>query len=114
MTGYYQLIQREEQQNGSVIAHYRSTELAQGAWNPHEQHMAPATGIICEEIYRFQPREDMRIGRVSLDIWGLIHGGEFSIETQVIRPGKTIELVESIMSTNGKPCIVARTWRMIK
>ena len=71
MTGYYQLIQREEQQNGSVIAHYRSTELAQGAWNPHEQHMAPATGIICEEIYRFQPREDMRIGRVSLDIWGL-------------------------------------------
>ena len=113
MTGYYQLIQREEQQNGSVIAHYRSTELAQGAWNPHEQHMAPATGIICEEIYRFQPREDMRIGRVSLDILGLIHGGEFSIETQVIRPGKTIELVESIMSTNGKPCIVARTWRMI-
>ena len=113
MTGYYQLIQREEQQNGSVIAHYRSTELAQGAWNPHEQHMAPATGIICEEIYRFQPREDMRIGRVSLDIWGLIHGGEFSIETQVIRPGKTIELIESIMSTNGKPCIVARTWRMM-
>ena len=94
MTGYYQLIQREEQQNGSVIAHYRSTELAQGAWNPHEQHMAPATGIICEEIYHFQPREDMRIGRVSLDILGLIHGGEFSIETQVIRPGKTIELVE--------------------
>ncbi|MCL6238758.1 MULTISPECIES: thioesterase family protein [Acinetobacter] len=113
MTAYYQLIQRDVDAQGCVTAHYHSTNLAQGAWNAHEQHMAPATGIICAELDRFSPRHDMRIGRISLDILGLIPAGEFEIITQVIRPGKTIELIESEMRAQGKTCIVARTWRMM-
>ncbi|OTG80486.1 thioesterase [Acinetobacter sp. ANC 5054] len=113
MTAYYQLIQRKTDAQGIVTAHYRSTVLAQGAWNEHEQHMAPATGIICAELDRFLPREDVRIGRISLDILGLIPAGEFEIVSRVIRPGKTIELIESEMRAHGKICIVARTWRMM-
>ena len=113
MSAYYQLIERNIQDDGSVTAHYRSTILAQGAWNEHEQHMAPATGIICAELDLFSPRSDVRIGRISLDILGLIPAGEFQIETRVIRPGKTIELIESVMSAQGKNCISARTWRMV-
>lgn len=112
-SAYYQLIDRQVQEDGSVIAKYRSTIHAQGAWNEHEQHMAPATGIICAELDLFSPRSDVRIGRISLDILGLIPGGEFQIETKVIRAGKTIELIESIMSAQGKACIQAHTWRMM-
>ena len=112
MSAYYQLMNRSIQEDGSVIAQYRSTIHAQGAWNEHEQHMAPATGIICAELDRFSPRADVRIGRISLDILGLIPAGEFQIETRIIRPGKTIELIESVMSAQGKSCISARTWRM--
>ena len=50
MPAYYRLIQREQHADGSVTAHYQSNLHAQGAWNPHEQHMAPATGIICAEL----------------------------------------------------------------
>lgn len=50
MTAYYQLIERGTDAAGTVTAHYRSTPLAQGAWNEHEQDMAPATGIICAEL----------------------------------------------------------------
>lgn len=113
MTAYYQLIQRETDIQGTVTAHYRSTQLAQGAWNEHEQHMAPATGVICAELEQFAPRSHLRIGRISLDILGLIPGGEFSIVTQMIRPGKTIELIEAKMQAQGKTCIEARAWRMI-
>ena len=113
MTAYYQLIGRNTDVTGEVTAHYRSTLLAQGAWNEHEQHMAPATGIISAELDQFSPRNDMRIGRISLDILGLIPAGEFSITTKVIRPGKTIELIESEMKAQGKSCIIARTWRMM-
>ena len=112
-SAYYQLVEREVQKDGSAIATYRSTIHAQGAWNEHEQHMAPATGIICAELDLFSPRSDVRIGRISLDILGLIPAGEFQIETKVVRPGKTIELIESVMSSNGKACIQARTWRMM-
>ncbi|NHB58832.1 thioesterase family protein [Acinetobacter sp. 194] len=112
MSAYYQLIERTVNDDGSVIARYTSTIHTQGAWNEHEQHMAPATGIICAELDHFMPRQDVRIGRISLDILGLIPAGEFQIETKVIRPGRTIELIESVMSAGGKSCISARTWRM--
>ena len=50
MSAYYQLIQRHIDKQGVVTAHYQSTHHAQGAWNAHEQHMAPATGVICAEL----------------------------------------------------------------
>lgn len=92
---------------------FRSTVHAQGAWNPHEQHMAPATGILTHVLERFEPREEMRIARMSLDIHGLIPGGEFEVRTRMIRPGRTIELVEAEMIGAGRTCIVARAWRLI-
>lgn len=112
MSAYYQFIDRKTDAKGVVTATYRSTIHAQGAWNPHEQHMAPASGIIAAELECFQPRDDVRIGRISYDIYGLIAAGEFTITTRVIRPGKTIELLESDMHSNGRTCIVARAWRM--
>ncbi|SPL72131.1 thioesterase family protein [Acinetobacter stercoris] len=112
MSAYYKLISRIENLN-ETITHYQSNIHAQGAWNPHEQHMAPASGLMCKELERFYPRENMRIGRISFDIFGLIHAGEFSIHTRVIRAGKTIELIESEMKTQGKTSIVARAWRML-
>lgn len=110
---YYQLIKREKQENGIQIAHYHPTENTQGAWNPHEQHMAPATGVICAELEQFQPRKDMQFGRISLDIYGIIYRTDFKITTRIIRPGRTIELIESTLEAKERICIVARAWRMI-
>lgn len=112
MSAYYQLKQREHLQNGTLISHYQCQIHCQGAWNPHEQHMAPAGGILAHELAHFNPRPELRIGRMSYDILGLIPFGEFSIQTQVIRGGKTIELLEATMLANGRACIVARAWRM--
>src|SRR5699024_4652576 len=112
MSAYYQFIDRQIDEQGVVTARYRSTIHAQGAWNEHEQHMAPASGVIAAELEQFQPRDDVRIGRISYDIFGLIAAGEFSIITRIVRPGKTIELVEAEMRANDRTCIVARAWRM--
>ena len=113
MSAYYEFINRTVNEDGVVTTTYKPTLHAQGAWNEHEQHMAPASGILAVELERFQPREHMRIGRISFDIFGLIHLDEFTIQTQVLRPGKTIELIEAQMQSQGKTCIVARAWRML-
>ena len=112
MNAYYQQLDKTIKEDGTVVTTYQPLIHAQGAWNEHEQHMAPATGIICAELEQFYPRADMRIGRISLDIFGLIPLEQFTVTTQVIRPGKTIELIESTMAAKGRTCIVARTWRM--
>lgn len=110
---YYHFIEREQQDDGVCVARYQPTKHAQGAWNEHEQHMAPATGILTHELKRFAPQENMRIARVSLDILGLIPLDDFTITTRCIRPGKTIELIESVMSSRGRDCIIARAWRLL-
>ncbi|MDO5769390.1 MAG: thioesterase family protein [Psychrobacter sp.] len=113
MTAYYQCLYREQQADGVVLAQYRPTIHAQGAWNDHEQHMAPATGVITHELTQFSPNNHMRIARISLDILGLIPLDEFTVTTRLIRPGKTIELIESVMSSGGRDCISARAWRLM-
>ncbi|WP_367108883.1 thioesterase family protein [uncultured Psychrobacter sp.] len=113
MAAYYHLIKRDQQADGVCMAHYQPTEHAQGAWNAHEQHMAPATGILAAELEQYLPQDNMRIARVSLDILGLIPLDDFTITTRCIRPGRTIELIESVMSSRGRDCIIARAWRLM-
>ncbi|WP_284977989.1 thioesterase family protein [Arthrobacter sp. fls2-241-R2A-200] len=92
---------------------YRSTIHAQGAWNPEEQHMAPASGILADALVRHEPREDVRIARISYEILGLIPGGEFQVSTSTLRPGRTIELIQAELSARGRVAIRAAAWRMI-
>ena len=94
--------------------HYESTVHAQGAWNPHEQHMAPVSGILAHSLERFQPRPELRMARVSYDILGLIPGGEFEIVTTMLRPGRTIELVQAELVSGGRTAVRATAWRLQK
>ena len=113
MSAYYHFIKREPQADGSSVAYYQPTKHAQGAWNEHEQHMAPATGLLTAELKGYVPQENMRLARISLDILGLIPLDDFTVTTRCIRPGKTIELIEAVMSSRGRDAIIARAWRLM-
>lgn len=113
MTAYYEFLQRTTDDQGQVSSHYRPTLSTQGAWNDHEQHMAPASGLLAAEIESFAPRDDMRIARISYDIFGVIHREDCVVHTRIIRPGRTIELIESELQARGRTCVVARAWRML-
>lgn len=114
MNSYYKLLSRTTEDNGTVVAEYQPNLPCQGAWNEHEQHMAPASGLMSYELELFQPRDDMVYGRLGFDILGLIPFKPFTITTRNIRPGKTIELIEVTLSCEGKAAIVGRAWRMMK
>lgn len=92
---------------------FRSTIHAQGAWNPHEQHMAPASGLLAECLLRHEPRDDVRMARLSYEILGLIPGGEFEVITTTLRPGRTIELIQAELLAGERVAIRATAWRMI-
>ncbi|MGO4382971.1 thioesterase family protein [Specibacter sp. RAF43] len=91
---------------------FESTEHAQGAWNPEEQHMAPVTGLMVRALEQCAPRPGMRLARLNFDILGLIPGGEFTIDTSVLRAGKTIELLQAELSADGRPAVRATAWRL--
>lgn len=88
-----------------------STLHSQGAWQPGEQHLAPASGLVLAEIERRLP-SDKLVSRASFDVLGVIHSGEFTIDVQVVRPGRSIELIEACMRHADRTSIRARIWRL--
>ena len=88
-----------------------STLHSQGAWQPGEQHLAAASGLLVAEIERRVPGDKL-ISRASFDVLGVIHSGEFAIEVEVVRPGRSIELIEARMRHGSRTSIRARVWRL--
>lgn len=89
---------------------YMPTIHTQGAWNDHEQHMAPVAGIILHEILRRHPRPDLVPARISYEIFGLILAEEMTITTEVVRPGRSIELCRATLSIADRTVVIAHVW----
>src|SRR5574337_130696 len=88
-----------------------STLHAQGAWQPGEQHLAPASGLVLAEVERRLP-SDKLVSRASFDVLGVIESGAFTIDVHMLRPGRSIELVEASMRHGNLTSIRARIWRL--
>ncbi|WP_104103859.1 MULTISPECIES: thioesterase family protein [unclassified Arthrobacter] len=91
---------------------FESTIHTQGAWNEHEQHMAPVAGLLAHALETCSPRPDMRVARISYDILGVIPRGTFDVRTKVLRPGRTIELLEAELIAGGRAAVRATAWRL--
>ena len=84
----------------------------QGAWNAHEQHMAPVSGLLAHALTTHEPRPELALARITYEILGLIPAIPTTIEVRTIRPGRTIELIEATASTGGRPVVRATAWRL--
>lgn len=91
---------------------FQPTLHVQGAWLDHEQHMAPVGGLITHALETFAPRGDLQLARVSLDILGLMPAQPTWVDVEVIRPGRTIELLGATLTIEGRVAVRARAWRL--
>ncbi|MFC0248563.1 thioesterase family protein [Citricoccus parietis] len=102
----------------SVVDGVRTSEFdslihAQGTWRDDELHMAPVSGLMTAEILAHDPRPELRLARLSFEILGTLHYGPLTVTTRTVRPGRTIELVESTLVAQGRVVLVARAWRLV-
>lgn len=106
MTGHY--FERQGETS------YAPTELTSGAWSTSEQHISPMNGLILHALERrLAERGDdgLAVSRLSVDILGVLTMDPFTIDIEVVRPGRTIELLEAVVTSNGRPAVRARIWR---
>ena len=92
---------------------FRATSHVGGAWATHEQHIAPALGLLVHavQVDRDARRTDgLVIGRLSFDILGTIPIDVVDTGVRVIRPGRNVELVEATLSHGGRAAVLARAW----
>jgi hypothetical protein len=93
---------------------YRPTGHVSGAWTIDEQHIAPALGLmthVAEVDHRRRRGDDaLVVSRLSFDILGVLPMDEVEVDVRPLRPGRTIELVEAVLSHAGRPAVLLRAW----
>lgn len=95
---------------------YRATEHAGGAWNLAEQHIAPSFGLLAHAIESdrvARGNDHLGLARISYEILGTVPVAVVvDVDVRVIRPGRTIELVEATLAHRGRTVVLAHAWMM--
>ena len=88
------------------------SEFTRGPWDPEAQHAGPPAALLGRAIERCEPRDGMRIGRITVEILRPVPLAPLSMEARVARPGRSVELLEAALSGPEGELMRARAWRL--
>jgi hypothetical protein len=91
---------------------YAPTELTRGPWDPDSQHAGPPAALIGREVARLDGGPERRVGRITYEILRPVPIAPLTVTAEVVRPGRTVELVEASLADEQGEVIRARAWRL--
>jgi hypothetical protein len=91
-----------------------ATSHTTGPWDARAQHGGPPSALLGRAIQRCEPRGDMIIARFTCEILGAIPVGEIRVRARLARPGRSVELLEAVASTDGRDVARATAWRVLR
>jgi Thioesterase-like superfamily len=92
--------------------HLVPTALTRGPWDPDAQHAGPPSALLARELEACEPREELQIGRVTVEILGPVPLQPLQVSAEVVRPGRSVELLEATLCGPDGPVMRARAWRV--
>lgn len=91
---------------------WQATVRTTGPWDARSQHGGPPSALLARAIERTAPRDDTVVARLTVEILGPVPVDEVSVASRVLRPGRSVELVEASMAAGGRECARATAWRV--
>jgi hypothetical protein len=91
---------------------WRATAHTTGPWDPRSQHGGPPSALLARAVERTAPRDDVVVARVTVEILGAVPVGELEVAARVVRPGRSVELVEAVLTAGGRDVARAAAWRV--
>ncbi len=96
-----------------------STELTRGPWDPDAQHAGPPAALLGRELERcpspLEPRPGQppwQLGRVTFEILRAVPIAPLTVHAEVVRPGRSVELVAGSLADERGELIRASAWRL--
>lgn len=83
-----------------------------GPWSPDAQHGGPPSALLTRALEKTAPRADMLLARITCEILGPMPVAEVQVRSEVLRPGKSVEMVGATMAAGGRDVLTARGWRI--
>lgn len=93
---------------------WRATVHTTGPWDARFQHGGPPSALLARAVERCAPRDDMLVGRVTVELLGAVPVGDLDLRVRLARPGRSVELVEAVLSTGGRDVARASAWRLLR
>jgi len=92
---------------------FGATLHTQGPWDPSAAHGGPPSALLGRAIEQTAPRDGFHVARLTVEILGPIPvDGEMVVKADVVRPGRSVELVEAELAAGGRAVARARAWRI--
>ena len=91
---------------------WSSTVHTTGPWDARFQHGGPPAALLGRAVERCAPRDDVLVARMTVEILGPVPVGEVEVRARVLRPGRSVELVEAVLSADGRDAARAAAWRV--
>jgi len=91
---------------------FEATPATVGPWDPGLQHGGPPAALLASAFEATAPRPGTRIAHFALDFLGPVPVATMRVETEVIRPGKKIELLAGTVSVGDRVALRASVWRV--
>jgi hypothetical protein len=91
---------------------YLSTEHTGGPWDPQFQHGGPPSALLARAIEAESPSWPATLARVSVDILGPVPVTELTVRSRVLRPGRSVDLVEAELVAGDRAVVRAQGWRV--
>ncbi len=91
---------------------YRSTEHTVGPWDPGAQHGGPPAALLARAIEAESPSWPATVVRVTVEILSAVPVADLTVHSRVVRPGRSVELVEAELEADGRPVVRAQAWRI--
>jgi hypothetical protein len=91
---------------------FRSTGHTAGPWDVRSQHAGPPAALLGRALETTEPRDGTLLARVTFEILGPVPVAEVEVASRVLRPGRTVELLEAELRAGARPVMTARAWRL--
>ena len=89
-----------------------ATELTRGPWSPAAQHAGPPAALLGRAVERLGDRSDLHTARVTFEIARPVPLGTVEVAARRLRGGRSVELVEAILSAAGTEVMRATALRI--
>ena len=84
-----------------------TSAFAGGPWDPRLQHGAAPSSLICWAVEQLPAPVPMRVARLTVDLMRPVPVAPLTIETEILREGKKIQLAAIRLLADGKEVVRA-------
>jgi hypothetical protein len=102
-----------------------SSELTRGPWDPNSQHAGPPAALVARALERTATDPDAPgreteeaagwfLGRITFEILRPVPIAPLTVHTEVVRPGKSVQLLSASLRSEEGEVIRASAWRLAR